>query len=289
MSTSGGFADRLRVTATSSTATGATPRASRSRATVTTRSIFDLGTGLRNYGEHARRRGPRSTGTTPRVLLTHLHWDHIQGLPFFAPLAAGGGTVDVYGPHQEEGPLDDVFRQRDEPAVLPDHARGAARRRSPSKRVGHDDFAVNGAKVRSRWVRHTDPTLGFRVEMEGVSVAYLSDHGPGTVARRRRRLRARTTCSSSATASTCSSTTRSTPPTSTRSSATGVTARSSTRSTSPRKRARGSSRCSTTARRTATTSLDDDPARRARARRHGSAAPRCSRRPTACSHELRPR
>ena len=40
---------------------------------------------------------------------------------------------------------------------------------------------MNGAKVRSRWVRHTDPTLGFRIEMEGVSVAYLSDHGPGTV------------------------------------------------------------------------------------------------------------
>ena len=42
-----------------------------------------------------------------------------------------------------------------------------------------DDFAINGAKVRSRWVRHTSPTLGFRVEVEGVSVAYLSDHGPG--------------------------------------------------------------------------------------------------------------
>ena len=40
---------------------------------------------------------------------------------------------------------------------------------------------MNGAKVRSRWVRHTDPTLGFRLELEGTSVAYLSDHGPGCV------------------------------------------------------------------------------------------------------------
>ena len=47
--------------------------------------------------------------------------------------------------------------------------------------VGREDFAHEGAKVRSRWVRHTDPTLGFRVEIEGKSVAYLSDHGPGTV------------------------------------------------------------------------------------------------------------
>ena len=45
----------------------------------------------------------------------------------------------------------------------------------------HDDFAVNGAKVRSRWVRHTDPTLGYRVDLEGRSVTYISDHGPGCV------------------------------------------------------------------------------------------------------------
>ena len=62
--------------------------------------IFDLGTGLRNYGEQLAERGPRSTGYQATVLLTHLHWDHIQGLPFFAPLAAGGGTVDVYGPRR---------------------------------------------------------------------------------------------------------------------------------------------------------------------------------------------
>ena len=37
------------------------------------------------------------------------------------------------------------------------------------------------AKVRSRWVRHVGPTLGFRVEWNGVSIAYLPDHGPGTV------------------------------------------------------------------------------------------------------------
>src|SRR5207248_10185203 len=57
--------------------------------------LFDLGTGLRNYGEALAGAG-RLDGFEATVLLTHLHWDHIQGLPFFLPLAAGGGTVDVY-------------------------------------------------------------------------------------------------------------------------------------------------------------------------------------------------
>ena len=83
--------------------------------------------------------------------------------------------------------------------IRPDQLRGEVAFHA----VGHDDFAVNGAKVRSRWVRHTDPTLGFRVEIEGVSVAYLPDHGPGYRPDDRRRLRARARCSSCATASTC--------------------------------------------------------------------------------------
>ena len=45
--------------------------------------------------------------------------------------------------------------------------------------TGDDDFPIGLAKVRSRWVRHVGPTLGFRVEWGGLSVAYVPDHGPG--------------------------------------------------------------------------------------------------------------
>ena len=48
--------------------------------------VFDLGTGLRNYGEHLEADG-QVEGYRATVLLSHLHWDHIQGLPFFQPLA----------------------------------------------------------------------------------------------------------------------------------------------------------------------------------------------------------
>jgi phosphoribosyl 1,2-cyclic phosphodiesterase len=140
--------------------------------------LFDLGTGLRNYGARLADADLLS-GYHASVLLSHLHWDHIQGLPFFAPLAAGGGAIEVYGPEQEEGPLDVVFGGVMRPPyfpIRPEQMHGKV----TFEGVGADDFALNGAKVRSRWIRHTDPTLGFRVEIEGISVAYLSDHGPGT-------------------------------------------------------------------------------------------------------------
>ena len=81
----------------------------------------------------------------------------------------------VYGPEQAGGSLDQVFTgvmSKPYFPIRPDQLRGQVSFQS----VGPDDFAVNGAKVRSRWIRHTDPTLGFRVEVEGVSVAYLPDH-----------------------------------------------------------------------------------------------------------------
>src|SRR6266487_3951803 len=59
--------------------------------------------------------------------------------------------------------------------ITPDELHGTVRFHG----AGNEDFAVNVAKVRSRWIRHTSPTVGFRVDVEGVSVAYVSDHGPG--------------------------------------------------------------------------------------------------------------
>jgi phosphoribosyl 1,2-cyclic phosphodiesterase len=136
--------------------------------------IFDMGTGLRPCGQALAAERPFH-GT---VLLSHLHWDHIQGLPFFGPISQPDAVLDVYGPAQEAGPLDAVFAgvmcQPYFP-ITPDELHGTVRFHG----TGTEDFAVNGAKVRSRWIRHTSPTIGFRVDVEGASVAYISDHGPG--------------------------------------------------------------------------------------------------------------
>ena len=134
--------------------------------------IFDLGTGLRPYAERC---GEDFHGT---ALLTHLHWDHVQGLPFFTPLHREGASLDVFGPRQESGPLGDVFSQLMRPPffpITPSQLTGDVRFHG----TGEDDFPVGSAKVRSRWVRHVGPTLGFRVDVHGLSVAYIPDHGPG--------------------------------------------------------------------------------------------------------------
>jgi len=134
--------------------------------------IFDLGTGLRPYG------ATKTEEFHGSVLLSHLHWDHVQGLPFFTPLHREGATLDIYGPRQTNGPLGDVFSQLMCPPFFPiTPSQLAADIRFCD--TGDDDFPVGTAKIRSRWVRHVGPTLGYRVDWNGVSVAYIPDHGPG--------------------------------------------------------------------------------------------------------------
>lgn len=132
--------------------------------------MFDLGTGARYFG---------ATQTAPfkgSVLLSHLHWDHTQGLPFFTPILKPGAELDIYAPQQDDGrPLSRVFEEMIRPPVFPvtiAQFAGVVRYHE----LNDDDFTIGGVTVRSRLVPHLGPTLGYRLEWQGRSVAYISDH-----------------------------------------------------------------------------------------------------------------
>jgi ribonuclease BN (tRNA processing enzyme) len=138
--------------------------------------IFDLGTGLRQLGHdlanHPRwgRRPLRAT-----VLLTHLHYDHLLGLPFFGPIHAPEARLDVFGPDSVEGPLTEVMALAVRPPYFPVHLADfpGEFRLHPT---GDHDFAVGPARVRARFIAHRGHTLGYRLEAGDHAVAYLPDH-----------------------------------------------------------------------------------------------------------------
>lgn len=137
--------------------------------------VFDMGTGLRPYGDALGGASQRFRGT---FLLTHMHWDHIQGLPFFTPLHNPDSLVDIYGPRQTAGEIGEVFSGMMQPPYFPityEQIAGEIRWHE----LTDDDFPIGDAKVRARSVRHVGATLGYRVECNGVTVVYISDHGQG--------------------------------------------------------------------------------------------------------------
>jgi phosphoribosyl 1,2-cyclic phosphodiesterase len=133
--------------------------------------IFDLGTGLRFWGETL----PIDGSLRAHALVTHLHWDHVQGLPFFKPTLLPGAQMDIYGPVQEGLTLEEAFGEFMRPPYFPVRIEDLAGDfRFHGLPDGH--HVIGDAKVLARSVAHVGPTLGYRVEQEGVSVAYISDH-----------------------------------------------------------------------------------------------------------------
>ena len=133
--------------------------------------LLDLGTGLRTMA----RTLPLDGTFEASALVTHIHWDHVQGLPFFPPIDRPGARLDVYGPVQDDGLLHDVFGGFMQPPYFPVHfseLRGDIRFHD----VHDDDLEIGSAKVKVRPVPHCGPTVGYRIDWDGASIAYVSDH-----------------------------------------------------------------------------------------------------------------
>ncbi len=135
------------------------------------RIVFDAGTGLRNLGDRLMASGASHT----TILLSHLHWDHIQGLPFFTPLYVPGNRVDVMSGPNGHMDLRSALKKQMSPPFFPVSIDDVApqitvRDLGPSERFNLGDLRVTTAKL-----NHPDPVYGYRLDFAGRSVVYATD------------------------------------------------------------------------------------------------------------------
>jgi ribonuclease BN (tRNA processing enzyme) len=134
---------------------------------------LDAGSGIRELGVELGAEPDRAV----HVLLTHLHMDHLQGLAFFAPLWTKGAEVHVWGPPSTTLSLDERVATYLSPPLFPIHLTDV-----PSDIAFHDcpnePFTIGGATISAASVSHQGPTVGYRIEEDGRSLAYLPDHEP---------------------------------------------------------------------------------------------------------------
>ncbi|MCB9136060.1 MAG: MBL fold metallo-hydrolase [Anaerolineales bacterium] len=138
--------------------------------------VLDAGTGIRLLGGELP-----ANATCVHILLTHLHMDHLQGLPFFAPLRRSGVEVHIYGPASTTLSLSSRLQRYLSPPLFPVNVREL-----PSDLHFHelpaDTVEIGEFRVKAQLVLHPNPTIGYHIE-EGVSHArgtltYLPDHEP---------------------------------------------------------------------------------------------------------------
>lgn len=140
--------------------------------------IFDLGTGVRELGEELIKK--TSGPVRGSIFLSHYHYDHLQGLPFFTPIFVPRFSFSVYGaPRGELSVKEVLYGQMVEP-YFPVTAEQVFRAQLTYKNLGSGQVLELGpARVRTLDLNHPGGNLGYRVECGGKSVVYATDveHG----------------------------------------------------------------------------------------------------------------
>jgi phosphoribosyl 1,2-cyclic phosphodiesterase len=135
--------------------------------------VLDAGSGIRALGSDLVGRGARRI----HLFLTHLHLDHLEGLRFFAPLWDENVTLEIWGPRSPVSSLRDRILRSFSPPLFPLDFRDV-----PARVTFHDlpgePWELEGISLFADLVLHPGPTLGFRLETGGSSLAYLPDHEP---------------------------------------------------------------------------------------------------------------
>lgn len=142
--------------------------------------ILDAGTGIRALGQALADRANGSIRA--EILLSHTHWDHIQGLPFFAPFFKAGNRVTIRGASQGGVALEQILRHQMDPVVFPVPLDALAAELAV-EHVAPGTFTVAGFRVVAFRVRHPGTALAYRLTLPGggPSMVYVTDNelGPG--------------------------------------------------------------------------------------------------------------
>jgi phosphoribosyl 1,2-cyclic phosphodiesterase/DNA-binding response OmpR family regulator len=136
--------------------------------------LIDCGTGAHAFGKALQEQGTACSG---HILISHTHWDHIQGLPFFAPLFVKGNEWHVYGPRGLSQSLRDVLAGQMEYEYFP-VALNAFAAKIHYHEVVEGGFAIGDVRITTHYLNHPALTVGYRLEADGATLVYASDHEP---------------------------------------------------------------------------------------------------------------
>jgi phosphoribosyl 1,2-cyclic phosphodiesterase/CheY-like chemotaxis protein len=133
--------------------------------------VFDAGSGIRELGAEIMRGKRRKI----HLFITHTHWDHIQGFPFFVPAYVPGFEITIWGAELFGKDLRSVFRgqlDRDYfPVQMEDMNSNLDFRHLPDGPI-----AIGDAKVMWEYSQHPGATVGYKIEVGGVRIAWVPDN-----------------------------------------------------------------------------------------------------------------
>jgi CheY-like chemotaxis protein len=135
--------------------------------------IFDCGTGVKRLSDHVMATGDRRLSA--RIFISHTHWDHINTVPFFAPLYVRGNQIEVFGPYQGDLTIERAISAQMESVYFPVTIRefGA---RLMFRDLREETLEFGPVKIDTMLLRHPGYCLGYRITSRGRRICYITDN-----------------------------------------------------------------------------------------------------------------
>jgi phosphoribosyl 1,2-cyclic phosphodiesterase len=142
--------------------------------------IIDAGTGIRRLGKDLAQTAFGEGKGIAHLLISHTHWDHIQGLPFFAPLYRRGNELHIYARQRDDTHLRAIFASQTENPYFPVPLDSLHATIGFHELVEGNVFDIGKARVSCTRLNHPWIAMAYRIDVDGASVVYASDTAPFT-------------------------------------------------------------------------------------------------------------
>lgn len=136
--------------------------------------ILDAGSGIRELGKELLK---ISDPVKAYIFISHFHWDHIQGLPFFKPAFKPTNHFIIYGCDEPNVNLSEIISMQMNPTYFP-LAIEDMRARIEFRTIREETFNIDDVEVKTRFLNHPGYALGYRFTFQGKSIVYISDNEP---------------------------------------------------------------------------------------------------------------
>ncbi len=136
--------------------------------------ILDAGTGIRELGNHLIR---KNIPVSAYILISHFHWDHIQGLPFFRPAYNPENKFIILGSDDAALKLDKIISFQMDPTYFPitiEDMKAAIEFKS----IREEEFSLQGVNIETLYLNHPGYALGYRLKYNNHCIVYISDNEP---------------------------------------------------------------------------------------------------------------
>ncbi|MGD9898218.1 MAG: MBL fold metallo-hydrolase [Calditrichaceae bacterium] len=136
--------------------------------------ILDGGSGLRALGNELIK---SNSSINANIFISHMHWDHIQGIPFFTPAYIPGNHFVLYGAEDSDKSLADIISGQMDPTYFPIELSEMGAKLE-FQRLYEGNYTIDGIKIQTIYVNHPGNALGYKFTFGPNKIVYISDNEP---------------------------------------------------------------------------------------------------------------